>query len=107
MQAPALAVGGSVPLVSPLMALFLVLAVAGAMMLVAALLLRNLRLMTRHRLNLFSPADMQRAADPTLSTRSAGAVPFWRSPYARIALGLLVIGLSGLAILLIVHLFFG
>ncbi|UYN98890.1 MAG: hypothetical protein KIT02_13250 [Devosia sp.] len=105
MEFPALATGGVTPTLPILLVVFVVLALAGAMLLLLALLRRNLLLVGKRRLNPFSPADVQRAADPGLSTRRAGQVPFWQTLYARLALMLLVTGLSGVIVMTLVQLF--
>jgi uncharacterized integral membrane protein len=107
MEMPAMAVGGNVPTLSPLLLLFLLLSVVGGMMLVAALLLRNLRLLRAGRLHPFKPADLQAAANPQVTTRPPGAAPFVQSRYARVALGLLSVGITGMGVLLLVALFAG
>ncbi|ODT75578.1 MAG: hypothetical protein ABS76_33740 [Pelagibacterium sp. SCN 64-44] len=105
MEVPAMAVGGVTPVLPPLMIVFLLMAVAGAFLLLSALTLRNFRLVTRHGLNPFRAADFQKAADPSFSTRPAGAPPFTQTAYARIAFGLLGLGATGLIVMLLWGLF--
>lgn len=107
MEIPAMALDGVVPTLSPLLILCLVLMMAGAFMLALALLVRNYRLVTKERLNPFSAADLQRAGDPTVSTRAADSLPFHRSLYGRLATGLFGLGAAGTAIMLSVALFAG
>ncbi len=96
MDIPAMAVGGVTPVLPPLLIVFLILAAAGAVMLVMALMLRNFRLVTQGGLNPLNPADLQKAADPSVSTRPAGAVRFAQTIYARVAFALLVAGGVGI-----------
>src|SRR5690606_27636378 len=102
-----MAVNGVVPVVSPLLLVFLLLAVAGAAMLVCALLVRNLRLITRQRLNPFSAEGLQKAGNRQLSTRPTGAPPFFATPYARIATALVTIGASGTVFFVLWQMFTG
>ena len=102
-----MAVNGITPVLHPLLVVLVFLALAGAALLLAALLRRNLLLVTKKGLNPFSFRDAQRAADPTFSTRSAGALPFHQSLYGRIALGLLAIGVTGITIMVLADLFGG
>lgn len=99
MEVPAMAVNGVVPTLSPLLILCVLMAVAGAVMLIAALLLRNLRLVTQKKLNPFKVEDWQHAGNPGFSTRPAGAAPFFATTYARVAIALLTIGLSGVVVM--------
>ena len=107
MEVPSMAVGGVAPTLSPLLVFFLVMAVAGAFLLVVALLLRNFRLVTQHGLNPFRLADIQRVANSAISTRPAGAPPFHRSTYGRVALALITVGGTGVIVMLLVGLFAG
>ncbi len=107
MEVPSMAVGGVVPTLSPLLLFFILIAVAGGLMLGAALMLRNLRLMRSGRLNPFNPAHLQIAADPTVTTRPPGAPKFSRSTYGRTAIGLLMVGGSGVVLMLLAQLFAG
>ena len=104
MEAPAMAIGGVVPVLNPALIGFVLMALSGGFLLVLALLRRNLALVTRHGINPFRLADIQRAADSSLSTRAAAA-PFHRTLYGRIALALLAAGLCGLAVTVLVELF--
>lgn len=96
MEVPALAVDGVTPTLPPMLVLFLVMAAAGGFMLAAALLWRNVRLVTRKRLNPLSLGDLYKAADPAFSTREPGARPFSDTLYAQIAFALLVMGGLGI-----------
>jgi hypothetical protein len=96
MQVPAMAVGGVAPVLPPLLILFLVMAAIGGFMLAAALIWRNMLLVTTRRLNPFRIADVQKAADPGFSTRPAGAKPFSDTLYARVAFALLGVGGAGI-----------
>ncbi len=107
MEIPAMAVNGIAPVLHPLLVVFIFLSLAGAVLLLAALLRRNLLLVTQKGLNPFSLGDAQRAADPTFSTRPAGAPPFHRTLYGRVALGLLTVGVTGIIVMLLVELFGG
>lgn len=96
MEVPALAVGGVAPVLPPLLILFLIMAALGGFMFVAALLRRNVLLVTRQGLKPWRVADLHKAADPRVSTRPAGSGPFADTAYARLALGLLVLGGAGI-----------
>ena len=86
-----MATGGVTPHLSPLFVLFLVLSVCGAVLLLVALVRRNLVLVFRDKLNPFSVTDAMRAA-----AMLTGTTPFTRTRYGRVALTLLVTGLVGL-----------
>lgn len=96
MEVPALAVGGAAPVLPPLLILFLIMTVIGLFMVVAALLRRNIRLVTQQGLKPWRAGDLHKAADPSLSTRGAGSRPFADTAYARLAMALLVIGGTGI-----------
>lgn len=95
MEVPALAVGGVAPVLPPLLVLFLIMVALGSFMFAAALIWRNLLLVSRGRLKALSITDLSKAADPGFSTRPAGAKPFIKTLYARLALIMLVIGGAG------------
>lgn len=97
MEVPALAVGGVTPVLPPLLIVFLAMAAMGGFMFVAALLRRNVLLVTRQGLKPWRAADLQKAADPGFSTRRPGSRPFADTAYARLAMALLVIGGAGIA----------
>ncbi len=98
MEVPAMAVNGMVPTLSPPLVLFLVMTVCGTVMLVAAMLVRNFRLVFEKRLSPFNPLDLQRAGDPSFSTRPAGSRPFSQTAYARLAAFLVGVGAGGVVI---------
>lgn len=99
MEVPAMAINGVAPTLSPVFVVFLVVAIAGAFMLVAALLLRNVLLVTRKKLNPVNAADWQHAGNPGFSTRPAGAKPFFETTYARAAVALLATGTIGMVVM--------
>jgi hypothetical protein len=96
MEVPAMAVGGVAPVLPPLLILCLIMTAMGGFLLAAALIWRNVLLVTTKGLNPLRMADVQKAADPSFSTRPAGAKPFSDTLYARIAFALLVIGGLGI-----------
>ncbi len=102
-----MAVYGVVPVLSPVLIAFMIMAVAGAFLLLLALLRRNLLLVSRQGLNPFSLRDAQRAGDAGLSTRPVGGPPFHHTRYARIAIGLLTLGSAGIIVMLLLDLFTG
>lgn len=96
MEVQAFAVGGVAPVLPPLLVIFLITAALGGFMFVAALIWRNVGLVTRRRLNPLSITDLNRAADPGFSARPEGSKPFIKTVYARLAVMMLVIGGTGL-----------
>ncbi|GEM_PF-1357656 len=96
MEVPALAVSGVTPVLSPLLVLFLITVALGGFMFAAALIWRNVLLVTRGRLNPLRITDLGKAADPGFSTRAAGAKPFINTLYARLAFIMLILGGAGL-----------
>ncbi len=96
MEVPALAVGGVTPVLSPLLVLFMIMVALGGFMFAAALIWRNVLLVTRRRLNPLRITDLGKAADPRFSARDTGAKPFISTLYARLAFIMLVMGGAGL-----------
>lgn len=107
MEVPAMAINGHVPVVSPILIGFILITVAGGVMLIAALLRRNFLLVIEKRLNPFNAADLMKAGDPSFSTRKAGSGPFIQTRYARTAIWLLATGSVGTITMLLWQLFAG
>jgi len=107
MEVPALAINGVTPVLSPILLLFLGIALAGASMLIASLLKRNLLLVTQKRLSPTRADDLQKAGDPTFYTRPAGTPRFFETGYARLAVGLVSVGSTGVMAMLLWALFSG
>lgn len=107
MEVPALAVSGTTPVVPPLVLAFAVLAVCGLMLLLLALMKRNLRLVFRHGLNPFRLSSLHRGMDLTLPRLQPGERPFMKTISGRFALGLVGLGVGGLVVTTLVRLFAG
>lgn len=101
-----MSVNGVAPVVSPIVVIFVLVFVAGALMAVLWRGRRNL-LLVRKGFNPFSFKDFATLMNADPARILPGEKPFLAGRYGRISLGLMLVGGLGTAIALVARLFLG